>query len=61
MTDKSETFSGACHCGAPGIYVMYEGFVKNGKQIWFCAEHKPDFRALHIEHLRKQGKAVIIE
>jgi hypothetical protein len=34
-------FSGVCHCGAPGLYVMYEGLVKTGRQIWFCQEHKP--------------------
>ena len=36
-----------------GLYVMYEGFVPTGRQIWFCADHKPDFRALRIAHLQK--------
>jgi len=53
MDIKAEAFGGYCECGAPGLYVMYEGFVPTGRQIWFCADHKPDFRALRIAHLQK--------
>jgi hypothetical protein len=52
----SRPFGRDCHCAAPGLYVVYEGFIPSGRQIWFCQKHKPDFRALHIEHLRQQGK-----
>jgi hypothetical protein len=46
----SKPFGGLCHCGAAGLYVMHEGLVATGRPIWFCQEHKPDFRKLQYEH-----------
>jgi hypothetical protein len=52
----SEPFGGFCHCGAPGLYAMHEGLVATGRVIWFCQEHKPDFRRLQYEHaMSKRG------
>jgi hypothetical protein len=46
----SKPFMGFCHCGVPGLYAMHEGLVPSGRVIWFCQEHKPDFRQLQYEH-----------
>jgi hypothetical protein len=52
----SKPFAGLCHCGAPGLYVMHEGLEPRGRPIWFCYEHKPDFRKLQYEHaMSKRG------
>ena len=52
MSDQTnKPFQGLCeHCGATGLYVMHQGLVPTGRVIWFCAEHKPDFRKLQFEH-----------
>jgi hypothetical protein len=39
------SFHGKCACGAPGIYVGFEGNVKTGKRVWFCNEHRDDYDA----------------
>jgi hypothetical protein len=39
----SRPFGDDCYCGAPGLYVMFEGFVETGRQIWFCDKHRPSF------------------
>lgn len=49
-------FGGFCHCGAPGMDMMYEGFVKTGKPIWFCNDHRPDFRALRMAYFDQHGR-----
>jgi len=43
MSDLAErlVFHGKCACGAPGLYVRFEGSVKTGKRIWSCHEHRP--------------------
>jgi hypothetical protein len=46
----SNPFFGYCRCGVPGLYAMHEGLVASGRVIWFCQEHKPDFRQLQREH-----------
>jgi hypothetical protein len=49
-------FFGHCACRAPGLYAMHEGFSAKGRVLWFCQEHKPDFRMLKYEHdLRVRG------
>jgi hypothetical protein len=58
MTEKAnKPFGGSCMCGVPSLYVMYEGFKPDGRQIWFCQAHKPDFSALRAEHLSKQSES----
>jgi hypothetical protein len=53
----SKPFAGLCHCGMPGLYVMHEGLQPSGRAIWFCHEHKPDFRQLQYEHaMSKRAK-----
>jgi hypothetical protein len=48
---SNKPFQGLCeHCGATGLYAMHEGLVPTGRVIWFCAEHKPDFRKLQYEY-----------
>lgn len=49
-------FGSYCHCGAPGLHVMCDGFVPTGRKLWFCQDHKPDFRALRVEHLKATGQ-----
>jgi|GEM_PF-2944227 hypothetical protein len=49
---KRESF---CHCGNQGIYMMFEGFVKTGKRLWYCQDHKPDFRALRVAYFNQHG------
>jgi hypothetical protein len=51
-------FFGYCRCGLPGLYAMHEGLVASGRVIWFCQEHKPDFRQMQYEHaMSKLGGA----
>jgi hypothetical protein len=43
---------GTCHCGRPGVYVKQ----KASAWVWYCPEHRPNFRACHI--CGKAGVAV---
>jgi hypothetical protein len=42
-------------CGAPRLYMMYEGFVKTGRRLWYCEDHRPDFRALRMAYFDQRG------
>jgi hypothetical protein len=35
---------GSCHCGRPGAFIEQRA---NGC-VWYCLDHRPDFRACHI-------------
>jgi hypothetical protein len=54
--DAKTAFGGYCRCGAPGTTMMFEGFVKTGRQLWFCDAHRPDYRALRIAHFKANGR-----
>jgi hypothetical protein len=52
----NNSLNGTCACGAAGVTMMYEGFVKTGRQLWYCNEHAPDFRAMRLAYFDANGR-----
>jgi hypothetical protein len=44
LVEWFEAADPTCHCGKPGIYCEQ----KERNWVWYCADHRPNFRACHI-------------